>query len=210
VPDRWNSFGNLSHQFTVLSHPPVPFDRVSGPALIYVEDWNNQGTCSYGAGTLFNLVYINRSCARKWCLYESNLARRSGERLRHPNASFSGNDKQYRWSDAKRRSFARLRRPNCRSRCFLEDHQRVSAETRAGVDFNVQGSSGLSALVLPAPILRGGGSPDQRPKAAHGGRRRLGIDSWSAEIYSRPGKITFRYRNPGGCGFPSLFLPVLK
>jgi len=24
VPDLWNSYRNLSHQFTVLSHPPVP------------------------------------------------------------------------------------------------------------------------------------------------------------------------------------------
>jgi hypothetical protein len=131
--------------------------------------------------------------------------------LRHPNAFFFRYDKQYHWSDATAqfRAFAAAKAVE---QVFPPKITSVSpAETRAGVDFNVQQGSGLSALGIAgsnfemgAEVLLNG----QRQPTASGG-------DWVSivvprEIYSRPGQISVQVRNPGGVDSEPVYFRVLK
>src|SRR4051794_24647162 len=197
---------------TVLSQPPVPINRVSGPALVYVEDWNNQGIWSFGAGTLFNLVYIDRALRQVVVPPMEKVPRDDRAKwLRHPNAFFFRYDKQYHWSDATAQ-FRAFSAAKAAEQVFPPKITSVSpAETRAGVDFNVQQGSGLSALGIAgsnfemgAEVLLNG----QRQPTASGG-------DWVSivvprEIYSRPGQISIQIRNPGGVDSEPVYFRVLK
>jgi hypothetical protein len=196
---------------TVLSQPPVPFNRVSGPVLVYVEDWNNQGTWSYGAGTLFNLVYVDRDVRQVVVPVMNKVPRSDIEKwLKYPKAFFFRHDSRYRWFDATAefRAFA-IAKVN--EEVFPPKITSVSpAETHAGADFNVQGN-GFSALgvagahfEIGAEVLING----QKQPTAFGG-------DWVStivprEIYSRPGNVSIQVRNPGGIDSEPVFFRVLK
>jgi hypothetical protein len=176
-----------------------------------VEDWNNQGTWSFGAGTLFNVVYVNRDVRQVVVPVMNKIPRDDRAKwLKHPNAFFFRHDKNYHWSDATAefRAFATAK---ASEQVILPKITSVSpAETRAGVDFNVQGS-GLSALgvagvnfELGAEVLING----QKQPTASG-------PDWVSiivprEIYARPGNVAIQVRNPNGVDSEPVFFRVLK
>jgi hypothetical protein len=185
---------------TVLKQPPVPFNRVSGPALVYVEDRKEYGWWSYGAGTLFNIVYLNRDVHQVLVPVMNKVSRADRVRwLKDPNAFFFRYDDSYRWFDVTEqfRAFA-----------IAKGDDRVvppkitslgPPETRAGVGFNVQ-SSGLSALGVAGSNFEPGSeiliNGQKQPTA-------FGSTGWVTtifprEAYSRPGNIIVQVRNPDG------------
>jgi hypothetical protein len=196
---------------TVLSQPPVPLNRISGPALIYIEDWNNQDWWSFGAGSLFNLVYLDRDLRQVIVPVMNKIPRDDRTKwLKHPNAFFFRYDKNYHWFDATAefRAFATAK---ASEQLIPPKITSVSpAETRAGVDFNVQGN-GFSALGVAglnfefgAEVLING----QKQPTASGG-------DWVStivprEIYARPGNVSVQVRNPGGIDSEPVFFRVLK
>jgi hypothetical protein len=207
--------GNYSEAYrinsTVLTHPPVPLNRVSGAALVYVEDRLGRNEWFFGSGLLFNLVYINRDLRQVVVPAMDKVSRGDCVQwLQAPKAFFFRYDDNYRWLDATEqfRAFATVKAGES---VRLPRITTVSPpETRAGVDFNAQGD-GISALGVAgvnfergAEILING----QRQQTTVG----TGFMSTIVrrEVYSRPGNLSIQVRTADGVESEPYLFRVLK
>jgi hypothetical protein len=196
---------------TVLTEPPVPFDRVKKGALVYVEDKRQLGIWFFGAGSLFNMVYLDRDLRQ---VIVPVMDKVSGglcaKWLKEPNAFFFRYDDAYRWHDATEqfRVFAKIK---ANDQSSLPKITSVTpTETRAGVDFNKQangmsaiGVTGLNFLSGTEVLLNG----KSQPTAFAG--------TWVSttmprDFYSQAGNITVQIRNPDGVESEPVLFRVLK
>jgi len=197
---------------TILNHPPVPFDRMSGAPLVYVEDRDNQSTWSFGAGSLFNLVYLNRNLTQVVVPVMNKVSFEDRVRwLKHKNAFFFRYDNQYRWIDATEQ-FRTLALAKTGDQPVPPKITTLGpSETHAGVGFNVQpdGSSALGvtgwAFESGAKIILNG----QVQPTMFGSEQGL-TTTVPRELYSRPGTITIQVRNPNGMESNTSTLRVLQ
>ncbi len=194
---------------TVLTQPPVPLNRVPAAALVYVEDRRGIGTWYFGAGSLFNVVYLDRKLRQVTVPVMSKVSRRDClEWLKNPNAFFFQYDDNYRWHDATDQFRAYAMAKSSEQVFPPEITSLYPAETRAGVDFNQQ-KSGLSAMGVTglhfeqgAEVLING---QKQPTAFAG--------TWVSttvprEAYARPGKVVVQVRNPDGLDSEPFLFPV--
>jgi hypothetical protein len=132
---------------TVLQYPPVPVDRITGPALVYVEDRQNLGEWFYGAGSLFNLVYFDESLKQKVVPPMNEVSHDDAEQwLQSPQAFFFQYDSNYRWHDASDQ-FRSIAQQKASERIFPPSIQSLGpSETHVHAPFNQQpdGSSAIS------------------------------------------------------------------
>ena len=196
---HWESYRINS---TVLKQPPVPFERMRDKplvrALVYVEDRKNLGLWNFGAGSLFNVVYLRKNLLQVTVPAMNKVGRAKREEwMKHPNAFFFRYDDNYRWHDATEafRAFAmkKLGEPVIPPKITSV----APSEIPAGVDFNAQpdGSSAIgvegSHFAADAEVLING---QKRPTV-------IGQTFISATVpraaYARPGNILVRVRNPG-------------
>jgi hypothetical protein len=195
---------------TVLQHPPVPLNRVAGPALIYVEDRKSQDWWSFGAGTLFHLVYLDRELHQVLVPAMNKVSRGDCIRwLKDPNAFFFRYDDNYYWHDASNefRVFATAK--------IGEEVNlpRITAifptETHAGVDFNVHGNA--SALGVAGVNFEAGAqvviNGKKLPTAVS---KDFVSTTVPREAYARPGTMSIQIRNSDGTDSEPYLFRVLK
>jgi hypothetical protein len=195
---------------TILTQPPVPLNRVSGPALIYVEDRKSQAWWSFGAGTLFHLVYLDRALHQVLVPAMSKVSAGDCVRwLKDPNAFFFRYDDNYRWHDASNefRAFATAK--------ASEEPQLPKitvvfpTETHAGVDFNVNGNA--SAIGVEGVNFGAGAEiviNGQRLPTVVG--KDFVSTSVPREAYARPGTMSIQIRNADGTDSEPYLFRVLK
>ncbi len=185
---------------SVLSSPPLPLDRVTGHALIFIEDWQGIGAWNFGAGNLFHLAYRDPDLEqvtvprRDW-IDAKDLSRW----LQHPNAFFFRYDDQFKWQDAtdEFRSFAG-ENVNRKAPPPAISHL-IPTETHAGIGFNVQpdGSAAISVMgqnFRPGSIVLLNG---QKTETAFGGSDGLSA-TVPPPLFARPGDLTFQIQNSDG------------
>ena len=187
---------------TVLQQPPIPFERMQDKSLVkilaYVEDRKDLGWFNFGAGTLFNVVYLKPKLLQVMVPAMDKVTRAQClQWLNGPNPVFFRYDDNYRWYDAtdEFRAFAKkkLSEP-----VILPTITSVTpSETRAGVGFNVQ-SNGFSAIGVTGSHFEPGAeiliNGQKQPTV-------MGANFMSTiipkEAYARPGNISVQVRNPG-------------
>jgi hypothetical protein len=195
---------------TVLTQPPVPFDRVQGPALVYVADRKEQGWWSFGAGSLFQLVYLNRQVTQVMMPAVEKISRGDSARwLKEPNAFLFWIDDDYHWHDgtAQFRAFAQEKV----GKEVLPIITNVfPTQTRAGVDFNVQ-PTGFSALGIEGSHFESGAEVllNGKKQPAATGKNFISI-LVPREFYSQPGNMSIQVRNSDGSGSEPYLFRVLK
>jgi hypothetical protein len=88
--------------YNALKRPPVPREKLSGPALVYVEDRMRLGAWSYGAGRdLFPLVYLNREIEQRVIPpLDDKSAAVCLPWLERPRSFYFVYDGGFRWADA--------------------------------------------------------------------------------------------------------------
>lgn len=185
---------------TVLKRPPVPFERMQEKPLVrplvYVED--GKGVGAWYFGELFKVVYLRTDLIQETMPAMNKVSRAKCEEwVKDPNAFFFRYDDNYRWHDATEefRAFAtkKLSEPVIPPKITSV----APAETRAGVDFNVQ-ASGFSAIGVIGSHFEGGAeiliNGQKRPTV-------IGEIFMSTTVppaaYARPGNISVQVRNPG-------------
>src|SRR5262249_33926587 len=87
---------------SVLSHPPVPADRLGTKPLVYIEDRLGVGGWWYGCyGILFNYTYLRKDIEEVVVPKLADVPQDLRARwLAHPNAFFFRLDENYDWRDA--------------------------------------------------------------------------------------------------------------
>jgi len=187
---------------TVLAQPPVSFERMQEMpqvrALVYVEDRKNFGWWYYGAGSLFNLVYLRVRLFQDLVPEMSKVPRAKCEEwIKEPNAFFFRYDDNYHWYDASNefRAFARKKLTEAVTTPTITS---VSpTQTQAGVDFNVQ-PSGFSAIGVAGRHFEAGAviliNGKKQPTVNGDGFVSTTVPR---EAYARPGNISIQVRNPG-------------
>lgn len=187
---------------TIVKQPPVPFARMQEMpavrALVYVEDRKNFGWWFYGAGSLFNLVYLRPNLFQDLMPEMSKVPRaKCKEWLMDPNAFFFRYDDNYRWYDASNefRAFARQKLTEA---VITPEITSVSPpQTQAGVDFNVQ-PGGLSAIGVAGRHFEAGAeiliNGKKQPTVSGDGFVSTTVPR---EFYARPGNMSIQVRNPG-------------
>jgi len=185
---------------TVLTAPPLPLDRISGNALVYVEDRQPLGNWFFGAGSLFNLVYRDRELHQETVPRMDRIeANKLSQWLKHPNAFFFRYDDQFRWHDATE-EFRRFANENV---ARIAPPPAITAlapmETRAGMGFNVQ-PDGTSAMGIRGRNFRSGSTVMlDGVKAVTGfGSPEFITATVPLQVYSHPGNATFQVQNSDG------------
>jgi hypothetical protein len=185
---------------TVLTAPPLPLDRISGNALVYVEDRQPLGNWFFGVGSLFNLVYRDRELHQETVPRMDWIeANKLSQWLKHPNAFFFRYDDQFRWHDATE-EFRRFANENV---ARIAPPPAITAlalmETRAGRGFNVQ-PDGTSAMGIRGENLRPGSTV-----MINGVKAVTGFVSPEfitatvpLQVYSHPGNATFQVQDSDG------------
>lgn len=197
---------------SVLTAPPLPLDRISGDALVYVEDEKQLGNWYYGAGQLFNLVYLDpqmrqQTVPRMEWIDTSDLSRW----LKHPHAFFFRYDEQFRWHDATEE----FRRFAIENASRIAPPPAITAldpmETRAGTGFNVQ-PNGTSAMGIRGQNLRPGSKVLIDGVQAVTGFVSPEFISATVprQVYSRPGSATFQVQNSDGQVSGIVAFPVTR
>jgi tetratricopeptide (TPR) repeat protein len=85
----------------VITHPPVPAERLGQKPLIYIEDRLGLGRWNYGSSYLFSFAYLNLEIEQ---VTVPPLAQMPGELIgnwfQRKNAFFFRYDDQFKWRDA--------------------------------------------------------------------------------------------------------------
>jgi len=196
----------------VLTQPPVPRNRVSGKALVFVEDKNKLGSWSFGAGSLFNLVYLNPELHQEIVPVMDEVKEDDRIRwLRNKNAFFFRYDDQYHWSDATEQFRNIAKSKTDMTAVVLPKITTLGPPgTKAGIGFNVQ-PDGSSALSVNGQNFESGSKIilNGKPQSTAFGNDQWLTTTVQKEVYSQPGIIRIQVKNPDGVMSNIIDFPVL-
>jgi hypothetical protein len=184
---------------TVLTKPPVPLGRVSGDALVYVENRFDVAAWGFGATRLFNLVYQDAELQQVLVPRMDHIERDALKRwLEQSNAFFFRYDDEFHWHDAtdEFRRFAKANELAVAAPLIICTNP---AEVHAGVGFNVQPGA-ISAVGVDGESFRRGSvilvNGIKTPAGFASSESIAGAVPDAA--FSHPGTITIQVQNPDG------------
>ncbi|MEO8129533.1 MAG: hypothetical protein ABJF23_31610 [Bryobacteraceae bacterium] len=199
---------------TVVKQPPVSFQRMQElpkvRALVYVEDRQNLGSWYYGAGSLFNYVYLRVRLFQDVVPEMNKVPRAKCEEwIKEPNAFFFRYDGNYRWYDASNEFRAFVRKKLAEAVMTPKITSVSPPETHAGVAFNVQ-PNGLSAIGVAGQYFEAGAeiliNGKKQPTVNGDGFVSTVV---SREVYAHPGNLSIQVRNPGDVVSEAFLIRVL-
>jgi hypothetical protein len=185
---------------SILQSPPAPAQTVGKGALVFVEDRQGLGEWNFGAGSLFNLVYRDRTLKQVVVpKLEDVSAARSREWLDQPNAFFFRYDQSYRWSDASE-EFRAYAKTKAESVVLAPEISELSpSETRQNERFQLQ-PNGNSALGVNGNFFQHGAvilvNGKELPTTYGNGK---GITAlFPNNLIEKKARLTITVRNPDG------------